>query len=74
MSFTFAYPWLLLALLLLPLLAWLKGKFNRKPAFLYWSRSQRRATIRQQSGCHLEVAPLDRLGLFHHCPVASAIG
>jgi Ca-activated chloride channel family protein len=47
MSFTFAYPWLLLALLLLPLLAWLKGKFNRKPAFLYSSIGLVRSVARQ---------------------------
>lgn len=34
---TFAYPWLLLLLLLLPVLAWLKGKRNRQPAFVYSS-------------------------------------
>jgi len=34
---TFAHPWLLLLLLLLPLLAWLKGRRGRMPAFLYSS-------------------------------------
>jgi Ca-activated chloride channel family protein len=33
----FAHPWLLLLLLLLPVLAWLKGKGRRQPAFLYSS-------------------------------------
>ena len=33
----FAHPYLLLLLLLLPLLAWLKGKRGRSPAFLYSS-------------------------------------
>lgn len=33
----FAYPWLLLLLLLVPLVAWLKGKLGRQPAFLYSS-------------------------------------
>ncbi len=37
MSFSFAHPWLLLLLLLLPLLAWLKGKRDAQPAFLYSS-------------------------------------
>ena len=37
MSFSFAHPWLLLLLLLLPLLAWLKGKRDTQPAFLYSS-------------------------------------
>ena len=34
---TFAHPYLLLLLLLLPLLAWLKGKVGFEPAFLYSS-------------------------------------
>ncbi|MFO1476798.1 MAG: VWA domain-containing protein [Verrucomicrobiota bacterium] len=34
---TFAHPWLLLLLLLLPLLAWLKGRRGQPPAFVYSS-------------------------------------
>jgi Ca-activated chloride channel family protein len=34
---TFAHPYVLLFLLLLPVLAWLKGRFGRSPAFLYSS-------------------------------------
>ena len=34
---TFAYPWLLLLLLLLPLAAWLKGRRGSSPAFVYSS-------------------------------------
>ena len=34
---TFAYPYLLFMLLLLPLAAWLKGRHGRSPAFLYSS-------------------------------------
>src|SRR5882724_8559372 len=34
---TFAHPFFFLLLLLLPLLAWLKGKRGRSPAFLYSS-------------------------------------
>ena len=34
---TFAHPYLLLLLLLLPLLAWLKGRRGPPPAFLYSS-------------------------------------
>src|SRR5437868_13833307 len=34
---TFAYPYFLLLLILLPLLAWLKGKRGASPAFLYSS-------------------------------------
>ena len=37
MTLSFAHPWLLLLLLLLPLLAWLKGKRDTQPAFLYSS-------------------------------------
>jgi Ca-activated chloride channel family protein len=37
MSFTLAHPYLLLLLLLLPLLAWLKGKRGQPAAFLYSS-------------------------------------
>ena len=37
MTFSFAHPWLLLLLLLLPLLAWLKGRRDFQPAFLYSS-------------------------------------
>ncbi|MHB8521294.1 MAG: vWA domain-containing protein [Limisphaerales bacterium] len=34
---SFAHPWFLLLLLLLPLLAWLKGRHGRESAFLYSS-------------------------------------
>ena len=34
---TFAHPWLLLLLLLLPLAAWLKGRRGPSSAFLYSS-------------------------------------
>src|ERR1039457_1776424 len=34
---TFAHPWLLLLLLLLPLAAWLKGQRGTPPAFVYSS-------------------------------------
>jgi Ca-activated chloride channel homolog len=34
---TFAHPYVLLFLLLLPVLAWLKGRFGQSPAFLYSS-------------------------------------
>ncbi|MBI3416200.1 MAG: VWA domain-containing protein [Verrucomicrobia bacterium] len=37
MKMTFAHPWLLLLLLLLPLLAWLRGKRGQDSAFLYSS-------------------------------------
>jgi Ca-activated chloride channel family protein len=35
----FAYPWLLLLLLILPVLAWLKGRTGRRAAFVYSSIS-----------------------------------
>ena len=37
MNFSFAHPWLLLLLLLVPLIAWLKGRAGRPQAFLYSS-------------------------------------
>ena len=37
MNFSFAHPWLLLLLLIVPILAWLKGKMGRPQAFLYSS-------------------------------------
>ncbi len=37
MSLTFLHPWVLLLLLVLPILAWLKGKRGSQPAFLYSS-------------------------------------
>lgn len=37
MNFSFAHPWLLLLLLLIPLIAWLKGRAGRPQAFLYSS-------------------------------------
>ena len=37
MNFSFAHPWLLLLLLIVPVLAWLKGKMGRPQAFLYSS-------------------------------------
>jgi Ca-activated chloride channel family protein len=37
MSLSFAHPWLLLLLLLVPVLAWLKGKAGRPSAFVYSS-------------------------------------
>jgi Ca-activated chloride channel family protein len=37
MNFSFAHPWLLLLVLLVPVIAWLKGKTGRPSAFLYSS-------------------------------------
>lgn len=42
---TFAHPYLLLLLLLLPLLAWLKGRRGQPPAFLYSSVQLVRAVL-----------------------------
>jgi Ca-activated chloride channel family protein len=50
---TFAHPWLLLLLLLLPAFAWLKGRRGRPPAFLYSSVQLVRAVLnvsRSRSG------------------------
>jgi len=50
---TFAHPWLLLLLLLLPAFAWLKGKRGHPPAFLYSSVQLVRAVLnvsRSRSG------------------------
>lgn len=52
---TFAHPWLLLLLLLLPLLAWLKGKRGGAPAFVYSS---------VKLVAHLAGAKLSRAGQF----------
>ena len=35
MSFSFAHPWLLLLIVIVPVLAWLKGKAGRPAAFVY---------------------------------------
>ena len=37
MNFSFAHPWMLLLLLLVPVLAWLKGRTGQPKAFLYSS-------------------------------------
>jgi N-terminal double-transmembrane domain len=53
---TFAHPWLLLLLLLLPLLAWLKGRRGQPPAFVYSSLQLVRAVLnvsRSRSGAFL---------------------
>jgi Ca-activated chloride channel homolog len=50
---TFAHPWFLLLLLLLPLAAWLKGKRSHPPAFIYSSVQLVRAVLnvtRSRSG------------------------
>ena len=50
---TFAYPWLLLLLVLLPVMAWLKGKRGQPPAFVYSSVQLVRAVLdvsRSRSG------------------------
>jgi len=52
----FAHPYLLLLLLLLPLLAWLKGRRGRQPAFLYSSVQLVKAIVginRSQAGSFL---------------------
>jgi len=48
---TFAHPWFLLLLLLLPAFAWLKGKRGRPPAFLYSSVQLVRAVLNVSRSC-----------------------
>lgn len=53
---TFAHPWFLLLLLLLPVAAWLKGRRGQPPAFLYSSLQLVRAVTnvnRSRSGAFL---------------------
>jgi len=64
---TFAHPWLLLLLLLLPVLAWLKGKRGTPPAFLYSSVQLVRAVLnvsRSRSGGFLAALRWLALGIF----------
>ena len=63
----FAHPWLLLLLLLLPLLAWLKGKRGRPPAFVYSSVQLVRSVLnvtRSRSGGFLAALRWLALALF----------
>src|SRR5215471_31418 len=53
---SFAYPWVLLSLLFLPLLAWLKGRRGQPPAFVYSSLQLVRAVLnvtRSRAGAFL---------------------
>src|SRR5581483_9061416 len=64
---TFAYPWLLLLLLLLPLAAWLKGRRGQPPAFLYSSVQLLRSVLnvsRSRSGAFLAALRWLALALF----------
>lgn len=64
---TFAHPWVLLLLLLLPALAWLKGKRGSPPAFLYSSVQLVRAVLnvsKSRSGGFLATLRWLALGLF----------
>jgi Ca-activated chloride channel family protein len=64
---TFAHPYFLLLLLLLPVLAWLKGKQGRPPAFLYSSVQLVRAVLnvsRSRSGAFLAALRWLTLALF----------
>lgn len=64
---TFARPWLLLLLLLLPLLAWLKGRRNQPPAFVYSSVQLVRAVLnvsRSRSGRFLNALRWFAMALF----------
>jgi Ca-activated chloride channel family protein len=64
---SFAHPYLLLLLLLLPLAAWLKGKRGRPPAFLYSSVQLVRAVLnvnRSRAGGFLAALRWIALALF----------
>ena len=64
---TFAHPWFFLLLLLLPVLAWLKGKRGTPPAFLYSSVQLVRAVLnvsRSRSGGFLAALRWLALGIF----------
>ncbi|HWX18461.1 MAG TPA: VWA domain-containing protein [Candidatus Binatia bacterium] len=64
---TFAHPYFLLLLLLLPLLAWLKGKRGEPPAFVYSSVQLVRGILnlsRTKSGGFLAALRWLALGLF----------
>ena len=63
----FAHPWLLLLLLLLPLLAWLKGRRGSPPAFVYSSVQLVRSVLnitRSRSGGFLTALRWLALALF----------
>jgi len=63
----FAHPWLLLLLLLLPILAWLKGRRGRPPAFVYSSVQLVRSVLnvtRSHSGGFLAALRWLALALF----------
>ncbi len=64
---TFAHPWVLLLLLLLPLMAWLKGRRGQPPSFLYSSVQLVRAVLdvtRSRSGAFLAAVRWFALALF----------
>jgi Ca-activated chloride channel family protein len=64
---TFAHPWFLSLLLLLPLLAWLKGRRGQPPTFLYSSVQLVRAVLdvtRSRSGAFLTALRWFALALF----------
>src|SRR2546421_1130812 len=64
---TFAHPYFLLLLLLLPLLAWLKGKRGKPPAFIYSSVQLVRPILnvtRSRSGAFLSALRWLTLALF----------
>jgi len=64
---TFAHPYFLLLLLLLPLLAWLKGKRGKPPAFIYSSVQLVRPILnvtRSRSGAFLSAFRWFTLALF----------
>jgi Ca-activated chloride channel homolog len=64
---TFGHPWFLLLLLLLPIIAWLKGKRGEPPAFIYSSVQLVRGLLnvsRTRSGSFLSTLRWFALALF----------
>ena len=73
---TFAHPYFLLLLLLLPVLAWLKGRRGRQPAFLYSSVQLVKGIIgitRSSAGRILLQIALAGAGVLHHRAGAAAL-
>ena len=74
---TFAHPWFLLLLLLLPVAAWLKGKRGRPPAFIYSSVQLVRAVLnvsRSRSGNFLAALRWFALVLLIIASIAVTLG
>ena len=60
MTFAFGQPWLLLLLLLLPVLFWIKGRMDSRPAFLYSSVSLTQTVVKRSRSRAREIFKLLR--------------